>query len=334
MESDKPKRSRNNYFQGQRKIMSLIFSLRNRYNAIREQENGNHKENETTEIIKESNKSNWAEKWTARGTVMLAIITGFLAWYTYQLFEDASTSTQLAKQTHSSDSAFANRTFISDSELANKRFINDSMLADKRFQSETATINKQTAATQKMYELNKISFDSSIKANQRTFQQQIDALNETRKDFEIANQPFLEIKIPVGMDSIRIGLPIILQYDVRNLGKYPVKIISEANAAVPMYNQPSYRLIYQDTGNVYRANGYITYDSPINETSQMRGYIDSNYYNSIMYKRMPIYLLGYIKYLNLVNGKKREYDYMIQINFWNPHFVNNEFIINDNKDIP
>lgn len=243
------------------------------------------------------------------------------------LFDEASTSSTLAKQTHESDST-----------LAYRRFISDSTIGEKRFENETIVLSAQIRNAEKSYHLNKMALDSAIAANKELIKQQELALQETRNDFKIENQPFLEMKIPVRIDTIGIDVPIFLSYQIKNLGKYPVKIIEDNSATIARYNVPIFDSVFNGqnkrVGAPNYVNRYITYDAPLEEQVYTPFSIDEPYYNGIKFKKMPIYDFGYIKYVNLATGQEREYDYMIKITFLSEKFMTTDFIKNENFDLP
>ena len=187
------------------------------------------------------------------------------------------------------------------------------------------------------------SIESNISSSKKTFElqgksidAQVAAMKQTKKDFETETQPFLELKTPLNIDTIGINVPIVVSYKIKNLGKYPVKVIEENSVCIPRYNTPSFDSIYNNKNKIRMTyvNRYITYDSPLEEQSQTPFRLDSAYYNAIRNRRMPIYELGFIKYLNLVTNQTKEYDYMIRITFMSTYITNNEFLVNDNKEIP
>ena len=188
------------------------------------------------------------------------------------------------------------------------------------------------------------SLDTTIYSNSRIFElqkksvnSQISSLKQTKKYFETEMEPFLQVQVPMVIDTIGVRMPIIFTSTIKNLSKYPVKIEEETSVTITKYSLPSFDSVFRSPNkrniSVNYVNRYITYDSPLQEQVTTPFRLDESYYNAIMNKRLPIYYFGFIKYINLATGQRKEYDYMLRIVFLNNRFTNNEFIINENKKI-
>src|SRR4051794_4655497 len=92
-----PKQSnRDNYFKKKWQYPIILPAYKKRIYAFNEQESKKNETNQSPEISHKKRKIK-SEKWTAIGTIILAVATIVLAFYTYQLFSDASTANERNK---------------------------------------------------------------------------------------------------------------------------------------------------------------------------------------------------------------------------------------------
>ena len=95
---------------------------------------------------------------------------------------------------------------------------------------------------EKNYNISKAAFDSSISSSKvasenerksfelrsKSVAAQIQSLKETQKQFEVANEPYLQYR-KFKLPKLEIGKPRIVDFSIENLGNYPVKIYRGKN---------------------------------------------------------------------------------------------------------
>lgn len=209
-------------------------------------------------------------------------------------------------------------------------------------QKATCAAIRAADAADSTYQITKKQFDAAKESGKAAdvradslLNLQVQALRETQKEFKIGNEPFLEIATPIKLDTLLPNKDIMITTKVRNLGKYPVKIISSVGAIVMRYNKPDFKSIYakQTTNYIGQINKYIVFDSPEEYTEYKGEPIKTWELVGFFTKSLPIYTYGIYKYKNLVTGETKEYDYMIKLLFVNSGQIATQYIINENKKI-
>ncbi|WP_183575414.1 hypothetical protein HDF18_15935 [Mucilaginibacter sp. X5P1] len=256
-------------------------------------------------------------------SIGMLIVTAVLAWYTFKLFEQATTQT--AASAKSANAAAASVT------IAQQTFIADTIYNNKSIKSQVVAIRKAHIADSIKAIKDSLTFD----LQKQGLQGQIASLIETRKDFEKENQPYLvakELQNPI----FKAGSIVSFDYSLFNYGKQPVKIIKMGSTLefVPkqdsvsfLKNPFSYLTNWQDVSE-YVANGY-----PRKEFFKQKELMSSSteyaFYNGIY----TIYLIGRCDYINNINEKERRYDYLIKISYTKEYGELWSFIYNENYDI-
>lgn len=155
------------------------------------------------------------------------------------------------------------------------------------------------------------------------------ALSENHKQFEIETTPFLQIgKVSA---TLQPGKIILIHYELSNLGKDQAKVISgifdlrSSDAVDTLESENSPELM----SNPLAVNFYAIKENPIAQTHYSRNVLDSANYALLMTNKLRLYLVGKIKYVNLVNQQFREYSFNIEI-FESP-YQSFKYLYNENR---
>jgi hypothetical protein len=246
--------------------------------------------------------------WTIANLIAIAsvIVSGFLFYFTYKLYEQAYIQSQAA--TKSSEAAAA---AVNEYKKAN-----------------------QTAADN--YELAKNSFESSNVDSRKRFQLDSNSthaqLNTLKRQFEISNEPFLEISHAKIDTTIGAGEPFRIIFRFENHGNYPVRVVDFHSGFItcgPPFNHDSLKYNLKDSVQYF--NSYISKDKPleceVGDTLSLAGY---QWMVSQGFKNLIVYYFGYVKYSNLLNGHDRVYKF--RLDFDCKPGASGDFIVNDNVD--
>jgi len=121
---------------------------------------------------------------------------------------------------------------------------------------------------------------------------------------------------------------LIVNIKLENLGKYPVKVIEDKGGAIFKVNSPNFKDTY-NLNNDYNSiiNSYVINGSPLNPSMNINIIITSDHIKGVATGKYSMFLLGSIRYKNLVTSKIKRYNYQIRYR-WNPKNV--EYMINEN----
>jgi len=160
----------------------------------------------------------------------------------------------------------------------------------------------------------------------------VQAIEEARDEFAIANDSYLEVTIP-GMDSLKPGGRISFPWNIINLGKYPAKIL-EAKASI-IYQVGDIDPRYEDffklkVGQERGVNRYVVNGSPVTLLFTFDPIVYKDQIDGIAKGAIHIVYIGYIQYQNLITKKIRFYEFEIKFH----NLVGNiyEYIKDDNTD--
>ena len=303
-----------NQFERKNLFRKLLMAYRNIINNTNtHNKSNNEKEVAFTENQRET-RTGWTDKSVAIGTIVLAfctlVLAGatiFLAIYTYELYDDASHATDLAKQTHQNDSARAEQRFESDTAFNNRKFNND-----------TGTINKQIALADK------------------NLQQQIQSLKETKEEFDKEHQSFLFVTPYVDVEQFISNGIVSDSYDFNVIGSQPIRIDSIGirsdfpwdSGFNTRYDPDSINLVKEYNWYGFQINkqtAYITSEYPMKDIrSPYRDFrLPKDFLETIIRKKRVILLIGKIYYTILVTNNRFIYKYMLvlKMDFANKSFA-------------
>lgn len=235
------------------------------------------------EDAKKSERSN-SVKWT---DVAMVIISGFLAYFTFQLFNTASEQSKSAQQAANA----AIRAIKQDS-------------ANVAYNNNIARVNDI---------LSRKKDSLTINLANRSLQAQINSLKQAQKNFEIQNMPFLEIS-QVQINAFEIGKQINLIIHIKNLGNYPAKLKRAVVWTATKANPP-------DTAGQERQHFEKSITKADYISKEMEGLVEidegiplnSNRFDKVKNGNWWLYLNGIISYENLVTHKEMKYKFMFRI---------------------
>jgi hypothetical protein len=154
---------------------------------------------------------------------------------------------------------------------------------------------------------------------------------ETRNEFSIGNEPFLQITNPF-IPKFEIGDTLQINFSIENLGKYPVKVDTFRFYFDMSPNPFSFRMIdttvtfYKSIANTYLVNGKFD-----NYKIQLSNIVDKNSRKLVKMKAFKFYFLGYIKYTNEVTKDLKVYKFEFELNPFDK--LDKRTIVNNNDTI-
>jgi uncharacterized FlaG/YvyC family protein len=195
-----------------------------------------------------SNKVNdkWFKKYGSASDWAGVFIGIFVAFYTFALFNETQKSTKAAI-----DSAEA-----AQNTYKQQRVTDSITRYNENIKSIADSIN-----TAKRFELDSISRELQNK----TLAAQIQSIEETQKQFETSNEPYLQYTDPEP-PKLEAGKTFDLILKLVNLGKYPVKVIENKSATVFRVVPPNLKEIYKLDNNFNSIiNSYVINGSPLKQ---------------------------------------------------------------------
>lgn len=165
-----------------------------------------------------SQRSKYIQKWTeplAVATILLVVVTGFLAYYTYQLFKDASTANERNKESIAAAKQSAQA--ATDAVSEQKKYNEQSLILQRQALDSAIAANKSN--------LNLVQTNSkkSDSISRITLQQQINALNENKRDFELESSAFV-FPGDMSLDTFNFRFGFTINFAFFNAGKFPGKL--------------------------------------------------------------------------------------------------------------
>lgn len=167
------------------------------------QNDRNSEENNSGKI---NNWKEYGKKWIDPLVIVTVVLTVFTALLFWQASNDSQTAekSSQAAQDAVKEQRYNDRVmresysikFSSDTAYANKKFINDSIINSRNFE-----------------------------VSKNVLQAQINSLKQTQSDFETENRPFI-IYSDIKIDTPIINNEIHIEYNTKNVGKFPAKISS------------------------------------------------------------------------------------------------------------
>jgi hypothetical protein len=158
--------------------------------------------------------------------------------------------------------------------------------------------------------------------------------SETQKEFEIENEPYLQVMQPRIVTFI-VGQPMRFNYFFVNLGKYPAKILTldvggKANSYPPNVEDSNTFKIANTLPDFINTfiikESALIVDSPGTDNRPLTA---SKYFELINHV-FNYYFYGRIQYQNLANKKRRIYSFVVQLD---PITKAAHYIYNENKEV-
>lgn len=245
----------------------------------------------------------------------MLIVTAILAIYTYELYNTAAKDSKTADTSASAANQSA-------------KIAQQTLTEIKEYNTES--LNKQQASLDKSDVANKKNFDRIDKS----LDIQDSSLRETRREFEVNNAPYLQIKV-VDVSKTEKGKPINISIETENLGAYPAKIesssIYEATKTISVPIDEAERDFKKDARAILPDGSYVAKGTPMtHEYLGLVSPLSDTQYEMLMAEKWSIFIEGTVNYKNLANGQRKVYKYIIKINARGKGY---QYILNDNYDV-
>lgn len=239
-----------------------------------------------TEISKSRDRGNGV-KWTDK---VMVVISAILAFYTFKLFSTASEQTKI---TIKATDAAIKATSISETN------------------SRRDSINNILARENDRW--NKMRDNISLDEQKKSIDAQIKSIQESQKQFNIQNEPFLEIgvlKNTIEKNKLTIVLAI------RNLGRYPVKVYDgkinfKIQEKIPRLEDIHTIEIIGDNDGMRNGGRYLTSEKPIEYTYTCN--VTNKEIDECKEGFKLFWITGFFKYTNLLTMRDKEYKYILSI---------------------
>lgn len=246
--------------------------------------------------------SKWYEKHGTTTEFAGVIIGTFVAGFTIALFFQTKKSTDAAiKAANAADNTYKEQRF------------NDGVL--RRRDSINAIANEDN-------ERRRFSLDST------STQAQIQSIKEAQKQFEVENEPYLQIEVTSIDTPFLKGKPISIKYDIKNLKINPVKIIIDKGAFEITDARPDKFDVFKKKSKGANFNVYTTKESPYKTGGILP--TEARVFNAVAGGKSSVFILNDIEYIDLLSSKKRFYKSIIKITITNFPYFTTEFIYNEN----
>lgn len=180
----------------------------------------------------------------------------------------------------------------------------------------------------------------AIEVNKEAIKISNSSLEETRKQFNVQNDPILQIDTTKFYFSKEKNTDLVrINYQIRNVKNTPVKLLmSASNTGASMGNKFD---VYQSIKRVYQLikernekkvayiNLYCLGGDPVQRSVSY--YVDNWAVDSIMSGNMYYHFTVGISYLNLINNDTLYYLYHARIKHTGGGFMNIDILFNDNR---
>lgn len=182
------------------------------------------------------------------------------------------------------------------------------------------SVNAQRKSTDKLDSSEKEKFKrdtATFNLQKNAFNNQIKAIEETQKEFKVEYEPYLQLN-DFSLRSVPNKLSFIIDFNINNLGKQPIKIIKTTNY-VRIDTIPVERMIKKVPFTATKVTGHHYVDNVIYvfskeaPSSMPMGPYSNDVFDNILNGSVKIYFWGKIEYINLSTGKKKEYDFAVYI---------------------
>jgi hypothetical protein len=164
------------------------------------------------------------------------------------------------------------------------------------------------------------------------------ALSKTQEQFEISNMPLLQIEVDTTRISYYNDWPTQIIYRIKNIGKFPVKIISgSAESSFSNFDTINVEKEFMG-GSESKINTYVTDQTPFYHSPTIFQSPDVSlkvrrYADSIAHDALRYFFVGYFTYVNLINKQLYRYEFVINIHQRDLTTIYNENI-KLNKEVP
>jgi hypothetical protein len=198
---------------------------------------------------------------------------------------------------------------------------------EQRTLDSTSNANKDTLSA-RQYNLRRSLDIKSDNRDSISLQAQIDALNETQKQFDIEHRPFIKIKIDT---VLMVTSNVTFDYTLSDLTNMPVKIISSSSAIFAGPNVPVFDIRFLKNTNII--DEYLVKDTPIFGKLSFNIPINDEFIKLIRQRQIYWYVWGKIKYESLSSHKIYLYEYKMMVSYFANGNMYEKFLYNDNKEL-
>jgi hypothetical protein len=281
-------------------------------NNISVQDNSDNNENVSNTHHPMIGSHYWPPSLTDIIAFFMLLVTGALMWFTYGLYKSA---TEDSKTSVSSASAANRSATIAQQTLNEIKDYNTKSLAeqDKNF-TDIRKYNDSSLLIQKaIIDSNSFANRSNLERTNKSLALQDSTLRETQREFEIENQPLLQI-INIHLIPFEVNKTIHLTFDLRNFGKQPARLIVNKHIMrinpidkAPIINE-SEMVVDFKTKDMYLPNGVA---DPQDDESNVN--MNQEVLDLIKNKRWCLYIMGVIEFESTANSKKYQFRYNFRI---------------------
>jgi len=227
--------------------------------------------------------------------LVAVIVSIILAYYTFRLYQKASTQTKAA----------LDAVKFADSSYHSNKDYNEKTLKKQQIALDRAQIDADNRDVQ-----DKINSDRQ----ERAINAQIASLNEAQKEFEVENRPFLNVA-DIKIDSFEIDKRVFVNWTVKNSGKLPAKIITEKYGFIISPNS-NYRELNAPMQSGEMDEGSYLTNSQIFPLHLRADIITPQIYDDFKHQKLFMYLYGIYTYKNVNNEKLYSYNFSFRISLY------------------
>lgn len=207
-------------------------------------------------------------------------------------------------------------------------------------QTVTQTTNSTEAVKEakRANDLSKQIFDSANAGNQRTYSLskkandlQIQTLKDAGNQFEIENQPILQLQ-DFTIKQWSKGKPITIAYAMKNMGNHPVKL-TRSKTGFSIDKVIGDKDAKRNTFDSSPTSQYITKENPAGKIFTTTTQIADVFFDRMASGMLHFYFLGEIHYVNTVTGKPFKYLFTVKFDVINQtsNLVENDNILVNGK---
>lgn len=188
--------------------------------------------------------------------------------------------------------------------LQNEKLVDSANISAKASERSASSSEDAVCQQENGNDISLKSFKSTNDANEKSLNAQITSLQETQKQFETINKPFLQILPKTVIFNLDGPNSPQVIFSIANLGNYPIRILGSKVSTGYLSDIPDFNI----TKKEFPMNTYLVKDQPT-ELSYKLGGIDPQVKDSIKSKVWKIYCFGSFKFQDLSKVKDNIYRY-------------------------
>lgn len=318
----------NNSNSPKKKIEKSKPSVVPKHVDLPDQEHRNERENNPTphqQVISTNDKGNRNARIANFIAGMALVVSAVLAWYTYKVFEIASSQKDSVKK--SADASMLSAQTAQNTLIETKRY-NDSYL-----QSQANAFNEAKRYNDGSLTIQKNTFESNNKDSKARFTRdtaalglQIKSLKQSQEQFVKQNEPYLQVYI----DSMVVNKKTEILYTIVNLTPIPVKITSQRGTGTVSKTKPTNSkdaVLISGTD----INYYVIKESPQGRKLTLPQEFTNDDIKIMKDGEASVYWINEISYQNLISGKIKTYTFYVKLTKLKNGRTYTDFFTNDNS---